>query len=61
MDIVILNSAFKHKISRLSILYCLLHFHNNIVMGHPPLIRLFVIHAMKLRKQIFYLLKEGAV
>ena len=85
MDIVILNSAFKHKISRQSILYCLLHFHNNIVMGHPPLKRLFVgfdhrgialeiiavedddddhlvvIHAMKLRKQFFYLLKEGAV
>ena len=85
MDIVILNSAFKHLVSRQSILYCLLHFRNDIVMGHYPLKRLFVgfdhrgvaleiiavvdddddrlvvIHAMKLRKQFFYLLKEGSV
>ena len=85
MDIVILNSAFKHGVSKESILYCLLHFSNDITIGNPPLKRLFigfdhrgialeiiavedddadrlvVIHAMKIRKQFFYLLKEGTV
>jgi len=42
MDIVVLDSAFKHGISRQSILYCLLHFHNDIVIGDHAIKRLFV-------------------
>jgi hypothetical protein len=41
MDIVILNSAYKHGITRENILYCLLHFHNDIILNYPPVKRLF--------------------
>ena len=41
MDIVILESAYKHGISRESILYCLLHFLNDIVIDYPPAKRVF--------------------
>ena len=41
MDIVILDSAYKHGISKENILYCLLHFQNDIVLDHPPIKRLF--------------------
>ena len=36
MDIVILDSAFKHGVSKESVLYCLLHSHNDIVIDDPP-------------------------
>jgi hypothetical protein len=42
MDIVILDSAYKHGISAENILYCLLHYHNDIVIDDPPIKRLFV-------------------
>jgi len=42
MEIVILDSAYKHGITKQSILFCLLHFLNDIVMGDPPPKRLFV-------------------
>ena len=41
MDIVILNSAYKHGISKENILFCLLHFHNDIVLDYPPVKRIF--------------------
>ncbi|MCL2139567.1 MAG: hypothetical protein FWH41_08585 [Treponema sp.] len=41
MDIVILDSAYKHGISKENILYCLLHFHNDIILGYPPEKRVF--------------------
>ena len=41
MDIVILDSAYKHGISRENILYCLLHFHNDIFLEHSPVKRVF--------------------
>ena len=41
MDIIILNSAYKHGISKENILYCLLHFHNDIIIEHPPVKRVF--------------------
>ena len=41
MDIVILDSAYKHGISKENILYCLLHFHNDIVLDFPPVKRVF--------------------
>ena len=84
MEIVILDSAYKHGITNQSIRFCLLHFQNDIVIVDPPLKRLFVgfdhkgtpleiiavedeendrlvvIHAMKLRKQFYQLISEGA-
>jgi hypothetical protein len=42
MDIVILDSAYKHGVTEQSILYCLLHFQSDIVIDDPPLKRLFV-------------------
>ena len=83
MEIVILDSAFKHEITKQSIDYCLLHFRNDIFISDSPLKRLFVgfdhmgtaleiiaiedeeadrlyvIHAMKISKQYYYLLEEG--
>jgi len=41
MDIVILDSAYKHGISKENIFYCLLHFHNDIVLDFPPTKRVF--------------------
>ncbi|MDR2900118.1 MAG: hypothetical protein LBV20_01170 [Treponema sp.] len=42
MDIVILDSAYKHGITAENIFYCLLHFQGDIVLNHPPTKRLFV-------------------
>ena len=85
MEIVILDSAYKHGISKQSILFCLLHFQSDLIMDVPPIKhllvgfdhkgialeiividddeqnRLVVIHAMKLRKQFYYLLSDGDV
>jgi hypothetical protein len=41
MDIVILDSAHKHEISKENIFYCLLHSHNDIVIDEPPIKRVF--------------------
>jgi len=41
MEIVILDSAYKHGITRESILFCLLHFRNDIVIDDPPPKRFF--------------------
>ena len=41
MDIVILDCAYKHGITRENILYCLLHFHNDIILDYPPVKRIF--------------------
>jgi hypothetical protein len=81
MEIFILDSAYKHGISRQSIYSCLFNFRSDMVLDDPPPKRLFVgfdhmgnaleiiaieyiehdclivIHAMKLRKQFYYLLK----
>ena len=42
MEIVVLDSAYKHDVSKDSILFCLLHFHNDIVIDDPPPKRLLV-------------------
>jgi hypothetical protein len=42
VDIVILDSALKHEISKESIFFCLMHYHNDIVIDDPPVKRLFV-------------------
>jgi hypothetical protein len=42
MEIIILDSAYKHNISRESILYCLLHFHNDVLISDYPPKRLLV-------------------
>ena len=42
MDIVILDSAYKHEVTRESILFCLLHAHNDIVIDDILSKRLFV-------------------
>ena len=42
MDIVILNSAYKHGITKDNIIYCLTHFNNDIMINYPPIKRLFV-------------------
>jgi hypothetical protein len=81
MEIVVLNSAYKHGISRQCIYSCLFNFRSDLVIDIPPPKRLFVgfdhlgkaleiiaiedierdrlvvIHAMKLRKQFYYLLQ----
>jgi hypothetical protein len=74
MEIVVLNSAYKHGISRQSIYSCLFNFRSDLVLAIPPPKRLFVgfdhlgkaleIIAvedieMRLRKQFYYLL-EGS-
>jgi hypothetical protein len=80
MEIIVLDSAYKHGISKQSIYSCLFNFRNDMVLDDPPPKRLFVgfdnlgnaleiiavedierkclvvIHAMKLRKQFYYLL-----
>ena len=42
MDIVILDSAYKHGITDENISYCLSHFNNDIMLNYPPTKRLFV-------------------
>ena len=42
MDIVILDSAYKHGITEPNISYCLSHFNNDIMLNYPPMKRLFV-------------------
>jgi len=42
MEIVILGSAYKHGISKQSILFCLLHFQSDSVIDNPPTKHLFV-------------------
>ena len=42
MDIVILDSAYKHGISAENIYYCLLHCNNDIVLSLSPAKRVFV-------------------
>ena len=42
MEILIIDSAYKHGISKQSILFCLLHFQSDLVMDDPPTKRLFV-------------------
>ena len=42
MEIVILDSAYKHGVTKQGILFCLLHFHSDIVIADPPPKRLFV-------------------
>ena len=83
MEIIVLDSAYKHHITEESIDFCLLHFRNDLVLDDSPLKRLlvgfdhlgtaleiiviedeekdrmYVIHAMKITKQYYYLLEEG--
>jgi len=42
VDIVILDSALKHGITKANISYCLSHFTNDIMLNNPPMKRLFV-------------------
>ena len=42
MEIVILDSAYKHDITEANISYCLSHFNNDIMLNYPPIKRLFV-------------------
>ena len=42
MNIVILDSAYKHGITKENISYCLSHFTNDIMLNYPPMKRLFV-------------------
>jgi len=42
MDIVILDSAYKHGITEENIIYCLSHFNNDIMLDYPPTKRLFI-------------------
>ena len=42
MEIVILDSAYKHGITEVNIGYCLSHFNNDIMLNYPPEKRLFV-------------------
>jgi len=42
VDIVILDSALKHEITKANISYCLSHFTNDIMLNYPPMKRLFV-------------------
>ena len=85
MEIIVIDSAYKHNISEESINYCLLHFRNDLVIDDFPLKRVFVgfdhmgtaleiitiedeeenrmyvIHAMKITKQYYYLLEERGI
>jgi len=42
MDIVILESAYKHDVTTESIMYCLFHSSNDILIAHPPAKRVIV-------------------
>jgi hypothetical protein len=42
MDILILDSAYKHGITEANISYCLSHFNNDIMLNYPPMKRLFI-------------------
>ena len=42
MEIVILDSAYKHNISKQSILFCLLHFQCDLIIDGPPAKRLLL-------------------
>ena len=42
MEIVVLDSAYKHGITKESILSCMLHFQNDVVIDDPPAKRLLV-------------------
>jgi hypothetical protein len=42
MNIIILDSAYKHDVTEESIRYCLLHLHNDIVIDDVLSKRLFV-------------------
>jgi len=42
MDIVILDSAYKHDVTKESIIFCLLHLHNDVVIDDVLSKRLFV-------------------
>ena len=82
MDILILDSAYKHGITEESMLFCIYNYRNDKTLNDPPLKRLFVgfdhlgnaieviaieeernrlvvIHAMKLQKKYFYLLRSN--
>ena len=84
MEVVILDSAYKHGITDESIYACLYNMRGDKILDDPPpkhLVagfdhignaleiiavedikrdRLVVIHAMRLRKQFYYLLGENA-
>jgi hypothetical protein len=83
MEIIILNSAYKHGVSKAGIFSCLLNFRYDAILDDPPPKRLFigfdhagnaleviaienyeqsclvVIHAMKLRKMFYHLLRRS--
>ena len=42
MDILILESVFKHGITKENTGCCLSHFNNDIMLNYPPVKRLFV-------------------
>lgn len=42
MDIIILDSAYKHGITEESIMHCLFHSNNDVVVSHPPTKRVVV-------------------
>ena len=42
MELIVLDSAHKHGVTRESILFCLLHSHNDVIIDSPPPKRLFV-------------------
>ena len=42
MDILILDSAYKHGITEESILFCIYNYRNDKTLNDPPLKRLFV-------------------
>jgi hypothetical protein len=42
VDIVIMDSALKHGITKANISYCLSHFNNDIMLNYPPMKRLFL-------------------
>ena len=83
MEVVILDSAYKHRITDESIYACLYNMRGDKILDDPPpkhllagfdhignaleiiaiedteQYRLVVIHAMRLRKQFYYLLGEN--
>jgi len=40
VDIIILDSAYKHGITEENIIYCLSHFYADIMIDYPPVKRL---------------------
>jgi len=42
VDIVILDSAYKHGITKESIMFCIYNYRNDKTLNEPPLKRLFV-------------------